>query len=227
MSIFILAAMLVLQDAEAPPPVEAVAESEPTDAATLIARIEGRLAAYGDTVAQMAARKARERYLSELLLPVIARNDLDDGARGEILNALGAEMRETEDGNNRWALGQIDPQRFAILWQEHPRLGADLLRMAARDPDSTPRLVAALEPVALAGGYDGAQYAAMADALAVTENRPQPYGTATQCVDGTTRAWPVADPEAINDDRAALGLGPFEADTVGGEACETPTAGTE
>ena len=230
MSIFILAAMLVLQDAAAQPPAEPATESEPgepSDAATLIARIEGRLAAYGDTVAQMAARKARERYLTELLLPVISRDDLDDGAQGEILNALGDDMRETETRNTLWALDQIEPESFVVLWQENPRLAADLLRMAERDPASSPRLVAALEPIAISGGYNGAAFAVMADALAVAENRPQPYGTATHCVDGITQAWPVAERETLDDDRAALGLDPFDADGTGGEDCAPPAAAAE
>lgn len=227
MSVFILAAMLVLQDADVQPTAAPDEATEavtpvipPTDAATLIAQIEGRLAAYADTVSRMAGRKASERYLSELLLPVISRTDLEDGARGEILAALAERIRETEDSNNQWALRQIDPDSFVILWTENPRLGSDLLRMAQRDPDSRQRLVAALEPVALAGAYDGEAYAVMADGLAMSNARPQPYGTALQCVDGATQIWPLADPETIDASRAALGLAPFDAETITSAPCE-------
>ncbi|WP_323761495.1 hypothetical protein [Maricaulis sp.] len=246
MSVFILAALLVLQDAEIQPGPEAtatqeaapqagepqagadtdepMADSPPTDAASLIARIEGRFASHADTVAEMAGRKARERYLSELLLPVISRADLDDGAQGEILAALSGQIHEIEANNSQWALDQIDPDSFLTVWTDNPRLGAELLRMAQRAPDSQARLVAALEPVALAGAYDGAAYAAMADALAVSQNQPQPYGTATECVDGLTQVWPLADPDTIDAARTALGLARFDANAIAGQACETTEA---
>ena len=233
MSVLILVSLLIAQDANLPLRMDdAAAQTEDpsvelapvTDAPSLIALIEGRLAAYGDTVAQVAARKARERYLSERLLPVISRDDLDEGAQGEILAALADDIRETEAGNARWAAGQIDPEDFVILWTENRRLGEDLLRMAEHNPDSERRLVAALEPIALSGAYDGAVYAERADALALSENRPQPYGTAVHCVDGQTELWPLENAETLADTRAALGLDPLDVDAVGGEACDSPDA---
>ena len=68
---------------------------------------------------------------------------------------------------------------------------------------------------------------AMADALAVSENRPQPYGTANHCVDGMTQAWPLADPETVDETRAALGLDPFDSDAVSGETCVVATTDSE
>lgn len=229
MSVFILAAMLVLQDAEAQPSAadELATDAAPapaTDAATLIAQIEGRLAAYGDTVSQLAARTARERYLSELLLPVMTRTDLDDGARSEILLAISDTIRDTEASNSRWAARQIEPDSFAILWSENSRLGEGLLRLAERDEDNRRRIVAALEPIAINGGFDGLTFAVMADAFAVSEDRPQPYGTATHCVEGITEIWPLADDEAIDDGRALLGLPALDPEAIGGETCASGTS---
>ena len=96
--------------------------------------------------------------------------------------------------------------------------------MAEHNPDSERRLVAALEPIALSGAYDGAVYAERADALALSENRPQPYGTAVHCVDGQTELWPLENAETLADTRAALGLDPLDVDAVGGEACDSPDA---
>ncbi|MFY0637403.1 hypothetical protein [Maricaulis maris] len=229
MSVFILAAMLVLQDADAQASAAdeletSAAPAPATDAATLIAQIEGRLAAYGDTVSQLAARTARERYLTELLLPVMARTDLDDGARGEILLAISDSIRDTEASNSRWAARQIEPDSFVILWTENARLGESLLRLAERDEDNRRRIVAALEPIAMNGGYDGITFATMADAFAVSEDRPQPYGTATHCVEGVTEIWPLADVGAVDAGRALLGLPALDAGAIGGEACETSTS---
>ena len=211
------------RDADTPDAVtEDTAETEPTDAPTLIARFEANWADWGDLVGQIAARKARERYLAELLLPVISRDDLDEGARGEILAATHTVIAETEASHTQWAGRQINPDTFAAFHAAQPRAAMDLVRLAERDDSHRTRLVAALEPVALAGAYDGAAFADMADALALAENRPQPYGTALTCVDGTWQAWEIADPENLGERRAALGL-PETPDPQPPEAgdCET------
>lgn len=217
MFILLAATALALQDTDLrgdPGPDEADQEATlqetpaaPTDAATLIAQFERDWTAWNGLIGEIAARKAQERYFAELLLPAISRQDLDDGARGELLSATHSAMRQLEDRNTRWAGEQIEPETFADFHAAQPRAAADLIRMAERGEAAQGRIVAALEPVALAGDYDGARFADMADSLAMAENRPQPYGTALSCVDGAWEAWPVAEQETIDERRARLGLG--------------------
>jgi len=214
-----IAATLVLQPAE--PPTEASNASAeanetivtpappPTDAATLIARFDAQYDAWSDLVAELAGRKARERYLAELLLPVITRADLDEGASGEILRETRDTIAEVETANTQWALARLEPERFAALELDQPRLAADILRWAERDEAGRGRIVAALEPVALAGRYDPQTYAEMADAFAIAQSRPQIYGTASACVDGQREPAPVRAPDNLDARRIALGLAPM------------------
>ena len=225
---------LTLQDAasaaQASPAAEVVEEAiepapSPTDAATLIARFDVQYTQWADLIAELAARKARERYLAELLLPVITRSDLDEGASGEILRETRDTIAGVEGANTRWALARLDPERFAAFELAQPRLAADILRWAERDETSRDRIIAALEPVTLAGRYDPQTFAAMADAFAISQNRPQTYGTTSICVDGHREPAPIRAPDNLDARRIALGLEPM-ADAwaaliaAEGETCE-------
>jgi hypothetical protein len=177
-----------------------------TDAPTLIAQFDTAYAAHGDIIAQMAGRKARERYLRSLLIPIISRSDLDAGARSAIMT----ETRDTFDavaaGNTAWAVGRLDPDIFTPLYEAQPRLALEILGWAERDETAALRVLAILGPVALAGDYDASIYASRIDAQAVAENRAQIYGTEFQCADGEQVQWPVDAPERLEERRAALDL---------------------
>ena len=181
----------------------------PTDAQTLIARFDAQYAQWADLIAELAGRKARERYLAELLLPVITRSDLDEGASGEILRETRDTITEVETANTQWALAQLEPQRFAAFELSQPRLAADLLRWAEREEAGRGRIIAALEPVALAGRYDPQAFAQMADAFATAQGQPQAYGTASVCTDGNREPAPVLAPDNLDARRLALGLAPM------------------
>ena len=84
-------------------------------------------------------------------------------------------------------------------------------------------VVAALEPVAMAGNYDGAEFAGLADELAVREEQAQPYGTQTRCVDGTTTLYEIAGPDTLDERREALGLPPLDREAAEGADCEMET----
>ncbi|WP_417492822.1 hypothetical protein [Maricaulis sp.] len=242
----LIAATLLLQSAQpapaepaTPAPAEAVVVVEaeapappPTDAATLIASFDTQYAQWGDLIAELAGRKARERYLAELLLPVITRSDLDEGASGEILRETRDTIAEVETANTQWALAQLEPGRFAAFELDQPRLAADLLRWAERDEAGRARIVAALEPVALAGRYDAQAFAQMADAVAMSQNGRQLYGTVSTCVDGQRQPARIRRPVDLDDRRAALGLPAMEDAWAAliaaeGESCEAPNPSPE
>lgn len=183
----------------------------PTDAPTLIADIQQQWSAYGELAAELAARQARERYLSELVLPVISRPDLDDGAQGEILRELGGTMNEVERSNTSWAVSQLDPDTFGDLYARQPRLARQLLRFAERDEAAEGRVINALRPVAMAGLIDGPDYAVRADTWRVAQGRRQLYGTVEICVDGQLDLAEIGQPAALAERRAALDLPPMSA----------------
>lgn len=201
----------------------------PTDAATLIASFDAQYTAWSDLIAELAGRKARERYLAELLLPVITRSDLDEGASGEILRETRDTIAGVEAANTQWALAQLEPERFAAFEQDQPRLAADILRWAERDEAGRGRIIAALEPVTLAGRYDPQAFAAMADSFEISQARPQIYGTASTCIDGQREPAPVAAPDELDARRIALGLAPMAEAWAAliaaeGETCEAAPA---
>lgn len=227
-----LAALLLLQDApQAAPSTGERAEdaqtvpAAPTDAATLIARTESRWEAWSGLIGELAARTAQERFAADLVYPVIARDDLDDGARSPIMQAGQERIDALVAENTDWAAAQLDAETFIEFRTLQPRAARDLLRMARRDEAHLGAVVAALEPVALAGEHDGADFAALADRLAISENRPQPYGTQAHCVDGTITLHEIADPDTLDTRRAAIGLGALDREAAEGAECEADGTG--
>jgi hypothetical protein len=248
MLFLIAAASLALQDAPEPgvsdtAPQDVVDSTEqlegaapppppPTDAPTLIAQFDTDYAAHGDIVAQMAGRKARERYLRSLLIPIISRTDLDDGARSAIMTETRDTFEAVEASNTAWAVARLDPEVFGPLYEAQPRLAMEVLSWAERDETAELRILAVLEPVAIAGDYDASQYASRIDAQAMAENRAQVYGTAFQCSDGAEAQWPVDAPETLEERRAVLDLVTMEeylADRLadGGDICARPEEETD
>ena len=213
-----IAATLVVQAVDRPAATDApstqadqtTAAPPPTDAATLISQFDAEYAQWGELIAELAARKARERYLAELLLPVVTRSDLDDGASGEILRETHDTIAEVEHENAVWAVRQLDPTTFAALELAQPRMAQDILRWAEREGSARARIVAALEPVTLAGRSDPQAFAEMADSDAISRNRPQIYGTASVCTDGHREPALIRARADLDVRRAAIGLGPMD-----------------
>jgi hypothetical protein len=221
---FAIAALLMIQDASPEPAApdadpQAQAEPAPTDAASLIAQIDGQYDSYVELVAELAARRARERYLTSLMLPVIGRTDLEDDARARILQSVGGRISQVQSENAAWAVRQLDPEFFPILYAEAPDLADAVLLWAERDASAEPAIVAALEPVALAGAYDAQTFAERADRSAMARGRRQIYGTQTVCVDGREEIAPLGR-VYMAEQRELLGLPPLDVDAFQGEACE-------
>jgi len=222
MSVFILAAMLVLQDAGAQPPVEdatptsdpgVIAEAQPalpTDAPTLIAEFDSAYEQWGDLVAEMAARKARDRYIRQLLLSRISRTDLDAGARPEIIAETSDTFAAVDGDNTEWAIGLLDAYDFAALNAAMPSLASDIAALVQHgDLAAQQRLLTLVEPLALAGEFNGQRYALLYDRVAVAEGRPQRYGSQFRCEDGEQVYPPLEDPETVDAMRAELGMEPL------------------
>ena len=206
------------QDEVPPPP--------PTDAASLITQIDGQWAAYGELAAELAARRARERFFAELILPVIARDDLDDGAQGEVLRETRDTSTLIEEANTQWAVAQLDPEQFPVLYQEQSRLARQILRWAERDRAAEQRILTALEPIAFAGAIDGSVYAQRVDIYLTGQNLAQLYGTQEFCIEGTLQPGPIDQADTLDERRTALGLAMMEeawAERLG-TTCEMPAS---
>lgn len=118
---------------------------------------------------------------------------------------------EAVDAENRaWLSGIVD----AHGWPTISRVGAAgaheawlLAQHADADPDFQERCLALLRAAVPAGEADGKDLAYLEDRVAIARGREQIYGTQFQLVDGVMLPKPIADPERVDERRAAVGLG--------------------
>lgn len=84
--------------------------------------------------------------------------------------------------------------------------GAAFLIVQHSGPEHWRRFIPVLEPLVATGEVDGQTFGMMYDRLALSEGRPQRYGTQMTCRDGR---WVVSDleaPEAVDERRRAMGF---------------------
>ena len=121
---------------------------------------------------------------------------------------------EAVDADNRaWLIGVVD----AHGWPAISRVGAQgahdawlLAQHADGDPDFQERCLKLLRKAAASGEADGKDLAYLEDRVAVARGREQIYGTQVHVVDGVMVPRPIADPERVDERRAAVGLGTLE-----------------
>lgn len=94
------------------------------------------------------------------------------------------------------------------VYGERPAAAAFLI-VQHSNADLWRRFVPVLEPLARAGEIDGQDYALMYDRLALSEGRPQRYGSQMVCRDGRYVVNTLEAPEGVDARRAELGMGPL------------------
>lgn len=68
------------------------------------------------------------------------------------------------------------------------------------------RFVPVLEPLVATGEIDGQSYAMMYDRLAISQGRPQRYGTQMACINSRWTVDSLEDPETVEERRRAMGF---------------------
>jgi hypothetical protein len=127
----------------------------------------------------------------------------------------GTKLPPTQDYTRSVRLRQIVAEHG---WPTHRLVGEDgaeaawlVAQHADFDVDFQERAVALLRPAVSAGQADPKDLAYLEDRVAVNRGRPQRYGTQVRCRDGAPApATPLADPAAVDERRARIGLGPLE-----------------
>tara|TARA_R110000868_G_scaffold35549_1_gene127344 strand:- start:5027 stop:5749 length:723 start_codon:yes stop_codon:yes gene_type:complete len=181
-----------------------------TDAASLIAEFDTAYETYGDLVAEVSARAARDRYIRTLLISRISRTDLEPDVRSALISETEDTFDAVDQDNTAWALGVLDDFDFARLNADMPDIARKIAGLIQHgDLAAQQRLLATVEPLALAGDFDGQSYALLYDRVAMGEGRPQRYGSQFQCVEGEQRPYELEAPEAVDERRAAFGLEPL------------------
>lgn len=144
----------------------------------------------------------------------------DRALRRELLRRMEADQRVRKGGLATWDAGTVDADNTAWLkevvathgWPGRSLVGKDgaqaawlLAQHADLDPAFQHACLALLERAVAAGEAEPRQLAYLEDRIAVREGRPQRYGTQFD----ETGPRPIADPDTLDERRAAVGLGPF------------------
>lgn len=205
MRTFILAGMLALLS------TPAFAQTAPATATELIAEFDRRLARGEAIVTEIGALHARDQFVREIIIAGFQRE-------------MSAETRQAYIEGTRRHFDRVDTESTArlqailesISWEDltalSPRAADQAFSLISHSNDLAfkRRMIAVFEPLAQSRRMRGDQVAQLVDDVAVTEERPQVYGTNFECRDGVYQPKPTEDPERLNERRAALGMNTIE-----------------
>jgi uncharacterized protein DUF6624 len=145
-----------------------------------------------------------------LLISRISRTDLEPAVRSALISETEDTFDAVDDGNTAWALSVLDEIDFTRLNADMPDIAVKIVDLIQHgDLAAQQRLLALVEPIALAGDFDGQRYALLYDRVAMGEGRPQRYGSQFQCIEGEHRFYELEAPETVDERRAAVGLVPL------------------
>lgn len=180
----------------------------PEDADTL-ARFNAEIGIHQTLVEQLGAAHGRDHFVRAVFVPKLAEFGAEVGPFIEAFSPV---------------IGAVDAQNTQIAWAALEDPGFEMLHNAA--PGAAERAIAILhhgasleqrrglleviEPLALAGDFDGQRYALMYDRLAEAEGRPQRYGSQDACIDGRREIYSLEDAERVDAWRAQMGMGPLD-----------------
>jgi hypothetical protein len=131
--------------------------------------------------------------------------------RQAVWAAVGGLIEPIDHANQQELLTMVP----ADGWFSISRYGRDAARAAFlivqhADQSLWRRFLPKIEEMVRAGEAEGPAYALMYDRLALSENRPQRYGSQMGCKDGRYATLePFEDPASIDTRRSALGLIPY------------------
>lgn len=165
-------------------------------------------ARHAEIVTALGAASGRDQFVRSVFVPRIAAFGADAGG---FIEAFQPVITAVDADNADFARKLLDQPGFAVLHAEAPDAAqriVDLLHHGGTDADKA-RLLALIEPLAIAGEFDGQSYALMHDRLAESEGRPQRYGTQDACTDGRREIYTLEDPERVDARRAAFGMMPL------------------
>lgn len=137
------------------------------------------------TVLDFSALPADERQTAETLAWADI-NAVDKALLDELLTMVPAEG---------WFKKSVYGERAA---------GAAFLIIQHSDLENWRRFVPVLEPLVAQGEVEGQSYGLMYDRLAITEGRPQRYGTQMKCKDGRWVVDNLEDPGRVDERRKAM-----------------------
>ena len=189
----------------------ALAQTGPATADDLIADFDRRLTRGEAIVAEIGALHARDMLLREIIMEGFRRE-----MSGETRQAYIEGTRHHFDRMAAEGTARLSAILDRITWDEllslSPRAADQAFSLISHSGDIAfkQRMIAVFEPMARAGRMRGNNVANLVDDVALSEGRPQVYGTNFECRDGVYQPKPTEAPETLNERRAALGMNTIE-----------------
>lgn len=127
--------------------------------------------------------------------------------RGVALADASARIEAVDDENLATLLKMVPPEG----WFLRSRYGEKSARAAFHivqhsDTETQKRFLPVLEGLVPKGEIDGQSYGMMFDRVAISEDRPQRYGSQFRCDGGKWRPYPMEDADQVDARRAAMGF---------------------
>jgi hypothetical protein len=144
---------------------------------------------------------------------LLARMERDQAARGgEPGTAVPEDLQDVDRENTRWLAAVLQDR----AWPARSEVGDDgafaawlLAQHADLDPPFQRSCLVLLDEAVRAGEADPGHLAYLTDRVRVAEGRPQVYGTQVTVDADGYRPRRLAEPDAVDERRAAVGLPPL------------------
>ncbi|RYF91422.1 MAG: hypothetical protein EON95_15050 [Caulobacteraceae bacterium] len=121
--------------------------------------------------------------------------------------AMWAPIEAADAANLKALLAMVPPEGWFLKsrYGEKPA-GAAFHIIQHSDAAQWKRLVPVLEPLVVTGEVDGQLFGLMYDRLAISEDRPQRYGSQMRCDKGNWAPYPLEDAAKVEEWRKAMGF---------------------
>ncbi len=177
--------------------------------AAFVANVKG-----ADYIAGELGKMAAKDRLARTLFEKGTRNNDDVPSSEALLSLLSASaFVDQTDERHLQSLKNLlagkpwfDPDNIGKFGEQDAWL---IVLHANHDLEFQAQVLAAIEPRALAGDFDGRRYAHLYDIVARAKGKPQRYGTKSLCEDGRWVADVTEDPGHVDVRRAQMGLAPL------------------
>jgi hypothetical protein len=125
--------------------------------------------------------------------------------------AMWAEITPIDEANQTALLAMLPPEGWFTI-SRYGKAGstAAFLIIQHSNVDLWRRFMPVLKDLAAKGEVRGGDYALMYDRLALHDHQPQLYGSQMTCKAGRYAPDNLADPEHVDERRAAIGMAPYK-----------------
>jgi hypothetical protein len=138
---------------------------------------------------------------------IVDLHDLPKPERDAAMAAMWAPIATVDKANQADLLAMLPPEGWFYTSKYGPAASRDaFLIIQHGDLDLWRRFVPVLEPLVAKGEVSGETYGMMFDRLAISEGRPQRYGSQMTCRAGKLVVDRLEDPLRVDERRRAIGF---------------------